>query len=226
MVMSFISFLAKGGGGGAGMGLMVCVCFVDDCGLTCVWDRGCGEYCESGRGADGGGEGGEGEEGVVEGLCGGFGGGGEWRGEGREGGVVVWVGWLVGVEGRKGMVGGKSRGGLLDGLLVSRSFSMIYSWLIPKTIDRVGGLDFGVWERGFFVATNRLLRGALGIPILCLSLHFHKKHLYQLPLHPSSHAPLSRPSLRSPLAIFRNGLTSRENEVTEHWVFILIRTSD
>jgi hypothetical protein len=100
------------------MGLMVCVGFVVDCRLTCGWDRGGGEYCETGRGADGGGEGGEGEgeEGVVEGLCGGFGGGGEWRGEGREGGVVVvWEGWLVGVEGRKGMVGGKVRGGLLDG---------------------------------------------------------------------------------------------------------------
>jgi len=113
VVMSFISFLVKGGGGG-GDGLMVCVGFVVDCGLTCVWDRGGGEYCESGRGADGGGEGGEGEEGLVEGRCGGFGGGREWRGEGREGGVVVGVGWLVGVEGRKGMVVGKSRGGLLD----------------------------------------------------------------------------------------------------------------
>lgn len=88
---------------------------------------------------------------MVEGLCGGFGGGREWRGEGREGGVVVWVGWLVGVEGRKGMVGGKLRGGLLDGLLVSRSFSMIYIFMVDTQNYRVGGwIGFRRLGEGFF----------------------------------------------------------------------------
>ncbi len=143
----------------------------------------------------------------------------------REGGRRRRLGRVVGGRGGAEGDGGGEVAWWVIRRLVSRSFSMVYSWLIPKTIDRVGGLDFGVWERGFFVAANRLLRGGFG-DSFPLPLHFYKKHLYQIPLHPSSHAPLSRPSLRSPLAIFRNGLTPRENEVTEHWVFILIRASD